>query len=63
VAEDDVSGGPAVGGVAPVVGPRWPWAVFFGLIGAPLIAYGWAIEAPAKPLATVMMDQARGMGI
>src|SRR5262249_15879716 len=40
-----------------------PWAVFFGVFGAVLIACGWAMETPAKPLATVLADQARGMGI
>jgi hypothetical protein len=63
VAEHDVPGGPPGGGAAPVVGPRWPWVALFAMFGAVLFAYGWASEWPAKPLATVLVNPAKGIGL
>jgi hypothetical protein len=63
VAEDNVPGGPPVDGVAAVATPRWPWVVLFAVLGAAWCAYVWATAAPAKPLATFLMDQARGFGM
>ncbi len=61
MAKAETSGADPVG-AAPALEPRWPWSVLFGVFGAALIAYGWAMETPAKPLATILMDQARGIG-
>jgi len=61
VAEDEISGAAPVS-AAPAVGPPWPWAVFFGVFGAALMAYGWAMETPTKPLATILSDQGRSIG-
>ena len=62
MAELEISGAAPVD-AAPAAGPRWPWVVFYGVFGAALIAYGWAMETPAKPLATVLTQQARGIGV
>ena len=63
MAEGDVQGGPPGGRAAPVVGPRWPWVALFAAFGAGLFAYGWAIEWPAKPLAEVLLNPAKGIGL
>ena len=63
MAEDDVPGGRPVGATAPVVAPRSPWVVLYAVLGAAWCAYDWATAAPAKPLATFLLDQARGFGM
>lgn len=60
MAENDVPDGSPT--AAPAVAPQSPWVVLFALFGAALIAYNWASACPAKPLATFLEDQARGMG-
>jgi hypothetical protein len=54
---------PRFAGAAPVVAPPSPWMVLFGLFGAALTAYHWTSAWPAKPLATFLVNEARGIGL
>jgi hypothetical protein len=63
VAEDNVPGGPSVGGAAAVVAPRWPWVVVFAVLGCAWCSYDWATAVHVKPLGTFLMDQVRGFGM